>query len=206
MNARPRAAAVVCVVVSALAGCDRAPQASAPPLGRSIAASAPSGPVPVAASPAPVGDPPSERNGTIPAATRSAENTVARAAGVASTPQLALRHYALTYINWRAGGLAERERQLAAMSIGTAKLTDEQTATARSATAALIANDVANTGQIVATTPGQGPYLGEWVVVTLEHTTGAGAYAGLPTAPHITLAHVHRLDGGWVVSAWNPKN
>ena len=92
------------------------------------------------------------------------------------------------------------------MSIGAAKLTAEQTAAARSGADALIASHVANSGQVVAIAPGEGPDAGQWVIVTEEHTTGTGPYAGLPPAPHVTLAQVSHLDGGWVVSAWNPAS
>ena len=174
------------------------------PLGRSIAAGPPR-PVPVAPTPAPLGDPAAERGGTIPAAAQTAEDAVSPV-GVASSPKLALRRYALAYVNWHASGLHEREQQLAAISIGAAKLTAAQTAAARSGTDALIASHVANSGQVVAIAPGEGPDAGRWIVVTEEHTTGTGPYAGLPPAPHVTLAQVTHLDGGWVVNAWNPAS
>jgi hypothetical protein len=194
-------ALALAVLALALAGCASAPRVSAP-RGRSIAAG-PRRPLPVSPTPAPTGDPPSERGGTIPATAQSAEDSVNRA-GVAKTPTLALRRYALAYFNWRASDLQARERQLAAMSIGAAKLTAQQEAAARSGNAALNANHIANTGQVVAITPGEGPETGQWVIVTLEHTTGTGAYAGLPPGPHVTFAQVRHMDGGWVVSAWNP--
>ena len=92
------------------------------------------------------------------------------------------------------------------MSIGAAKQTAQQTAAARSGVAALIASHVANSGQVVAIAPGEGPDAGQWVIVTEEHTTGTGGYAGLPPAPHVTLAQTSHLDGAWVVSAWNPAS
>lgn len=196
-------AATMAVLFLELAGCGASQRASAP-LGRSIAAGPRHAP-PVAPTPAPVGDPSPERDGTIPTAARVAENTVSTA-GVASSPQQALRRYALAYVNWRATDLQERERQLASLSIGAAKLTAEQTAAAQSGAAALIANHVANSGQVVAITPGEGPDTGQWVIVTLEHTTGSGAYAGLPPATHVTLAQLTHLQRGWVVSAWNPAS
>ena len=194
-------ALALAVLALALAGCAGSPRLSAP-LGRSIAAG-PGRPLPVSPAPAPTGDPTSERGGTIPAAAQAAEDSASRAS-VASTPTLALRRYALAYVNWRASDLQARERQLAAMSIGDAKLTAQQEAAARSGNAALNANHVANTGQVVAIAPGEGPETGQWVIVTLEHTTGTSTYAGLPPGPHVTLAHVSRVNGGWVVSAWNP--
>jgi hypothetical protein len=193
-------ALALAVLALALAGCASAPRVS-DPLGRSIAAGPPR-PLAVSPPPTPTGDPTTERGGTIPAAAQSAEDSVNRA-GIASTPLLALRRYALAYINWRASDLQARELQLAAMSIGAAKLTAQQEAVARSGAAALNANNVANAGQVVAIAPGEGPEAGQWVIVTLEHATGSGAYAGLPPGPHVTFAQVRHMDGGWVVSAWN---
>jgi len=198
-----RRATTTAMLALALGGCASSAPVSAP-LGRSIAASAPR-PAPTAPASAPVGDPPAERGGTIPTTAQTAEDSVTRA-GVASSPQLALRRYALAYINWQASDLRQREQQLAAISIGAAKLTAEQTAAARSGTGALIANDVANSGQVVAIARGEGPDTGRWVIVTQEHTTGVGAYAGLPAAAHVTLAQVRRLKDGWTVSAWNPES
>ena len=196
-------AAITTVVALVLAGCTHTAGVTTP-LGRSIAAGPPRQ-VPVAPTPAPVGDPPEERGGTIPAAASVAENS-ATPAGVATSPQAALRRYALVYVNWRAADLRQREHQLVAMSMGAAKLIAEQTAAAQSGTAALIADGVANSGQVVAIAPGEGPDFGQWVIVTLEHTTGSGAYAGLPPGPHVTFAEVRHIDGGWVVSAWNPAS
>jgi hypothetical protein len=191
------------MLVLALAGCGASPRGGAP-LGRSIEAG-PRRPLPAAPAPAPVGDPPGERGGTIPATARASENTVT-AAGVASSPQQALQRYALAYINWRATDLPERERELAALAVGAAKLTAQQTAAAQSGAAALAANRVANSGQVVAIARGEGPDTRWWVIVTLEHTIGSGAYAGLPPAAHVTLAQVTHLKRGWVVSAWNPAS
>jgi hypothetical protein len=198
-----RGVATTALLALALGGCASSAPVNAP-LGRSIAASAPR-PAPAAPASAPVGDPPAERGGTIPTKAQTAEDSVTRA-GVASSPQLALRRYALAYSNWQASDLKQREQELTGMSIGAAKLTAEQTAAARSGTGALIANDVANSGQVVAIARGEGPDTGQWVIVTQEHTTGAGAYAGLPAAPHVTLAQVRQLKDGWAVSAWNPEN
>jgi hypothetical protein len=196
-------AAITTAVALLLSGCASSASMTTP-LGRSIAAGPPRA-APVAPTPAPPGDPPAERGGTIPAAASVAENSVAPA-GVATSPQLALRRYALVYVNWRAADLREREHQLVATSIGAAKLMAEQTAAAQSATAALIADGVANSGQVVAIAPGEGPDVGQWVIVTQEHTTGTGPYAGLPTSPHITLARVQHVKTGWAVSAWNPAS
>jgi hypothetical protein len=198
-----RQTTTIALLALALAGCASTVGVTVP-LGRSIAAGPPRT-MPVASTPAPVGDPPAERGGTLPTPARAAWDSVS-AAGVASSPQLALRRYALSYVNWRANDLEAREQELAVISIGAAKLMAEQTAAARSGTAALIANDVANSGQLVAIAQAEGPDAGLWVIVTQEHTTGSGAYAGLPPGPHVTLAQVRHVKRGWVVSAWQPAS
>ena len=47
---------------------------------------------------------------------------------------------------------------------------------------------------------------GRWVIVTSESTTGAGAYAGLPAALHVTYATLTRARSGWIVETWQPQN
>ncbi len=196
-------ATALAVLSLVLAGCASSQRASVL-LGRSIAAG-PRHALPVDAAPAPTGDPASERGGTLPATAKSAEDSV-NGAGLASSPRLALRRYALVYINWRASNLQTRERELAAISVGPAKLTAQLEAAERSRAAALNADHVVNNGKVVAIAAGAGPQRGEWVIVTLEHTTGSGAYAGLPAGPHVTFAEVRHIDGGWVVSAWDPAS
>ena len=187
----------------ALGGCATGQRSPVTPLGRPIAASSQHTLGRSASTPAPAGDPPSERGGTVPPAALAAQQSVG-AALLAATPQLALERYALVYVNWRAAQLPEHEQQLARMSIGAARLVAQQTAAGGGAAAALAANHVANSGQVIAIAPGQGGDAGEWVVVTQEHTTGAGPYAGLPPGPHVTLAEVTHEPGGWVVSRWLP--
>jgi hypothetical protein len=92
------------------------------------------------------------------------------------------------------------------MAIGAARLAAEQTDASQSRAAALTADHVENKGVVLAITPGQGPALGQWVVVTQELTMGAGAYTGLPSSPHVTLARVARLNSGWLVSEWSPQS
>ena len=188
----------------ALAGCDASHIASTPlgrPLGTpTTAPAAQSSRAPVAA---PAGDPPHERGGHIAPAAAEAQGRPAPA-GLAPSPTSVLTLYALAYTNWRASQLSVRERQLAALSVGVARLSAEQTAAAQSGATALAAHDVANVGQVVAIAPGEGPDRGQWVVVTEEQTTGTGPYAGLPAGPHVTLARVVHVAGGWAVSAWDP--
>lgn len=185
-----------------LAGCRGGSTASAPQvLGRSFGAE----PTPVSQAPAPTGDPPLERNGTVLPSQAAEENQSAPGTAAAS-PQAILHRYALTYINWQATSLPPHERALASLAIGPARLAAEQTAASQSVTASLTAHHVENKGVVLAITAGQGPARGQWVVVTQEQTTGTDPYAGLPPAPHVIFARARRLAQGWVVSEWSPRS
>jgi hypothetical protein len=187
----------------ALAGC--APHGAATarrqPLGRPLGSSSPAAP---SLAPAPLGDPPGERGGVISQAAQAAQNAVPRSA-LSPSPVSALRRYATAYINWRSDQLPARERQLAGLSIGAARLAAQQTAATASGTAQLIADHVANHGEVVAISPGEEEDRGEWIVVTDEHSAGTGPYAGLPAGLHVTVARVAELPGGWAVSSWRPE-
>jgi len=192
------------LAVLVLAGCGAShPRAVVTaPLGRSFSAT-PAKRALVTAAPAPTGDPPPERGGTIAPAAAAAQLAVTPSA-LATSPTLALRRYALAYVNWSASCLPAREHELAAIAVGPARLAAQQTAAAAGGAAALAAHHVANHGSVVAIAPGQGADRGRWVIVTEEQTTGGGPYAGLPPGPHVTLAEVARLRGGWAVSVWQP--
>jgi hypothetical protein len=125
-------------VLLAIGGCGaNARSASAPPLGRPIAAGVP----PAGQAPAPVGDPVPERGGTVPAGLAGGEN--APAAGAAAfSPEAALRRYALAYTNWQAATLVAHEHQLAALAVGPARLAALQTAAALGGDGELIAHRV----------------------------------------------------------------
>jgi len=190
------------IVPVSLSGCGSlAPRSSSPPLGRALDAEAAS----TSDAPAPAGDPPAERDGTVPAGQAAKQNTLT-AGALARSPRAALERYALAYTNWHAASLLARERELAALAVGAARLAAEQTAASQSAAAELASNHVQNKGVVLTITPGQGPARGQWVVVTQEQTTGTGAYAGLPAAPHVTLARTARLHRGWAVSEWSPQS
>ncbi len=178
-----------------------APRGSSPPLGRALGAEA----APATSATAPSGDPPAERDGSVPAGLAAKENAPA-AGAVAASPRAALRRYALAYTNWHAASLPARERELAALAVGAARLAAEQTAASQSAAAALAADHVQDKGVVLAIAAGQGAARGQWVVVTQEQTIGTGAYAGLPAAPHVTLARTARLRRGWAVSEWSPQS
>lgn len=185
------------LALTLLSGCGSATSVTSS-LGRSFAAP------PSSASPAlaPSGDPPAERNGTVPENAASKENTPN---SLAPSPQAALLRYALAYTNWRAARLPATERHLASLSVGAARLTAEQIAASDSATAELAANHVQNKGTVLAIAAGRGPARDQWIVVTEEQTTGTGPYAGLSPTLHVTLARTERLDHGWVISGWTPR-
>jgi hypothetical protein len=124
----------------------------------------------------------------------------------APTPQAALRRYALAYANWSATALPARERELAALSVGPARLAAEQIAASQSANAALVTDHVENRGVVLSIAERQAPARGEWVVVTEERTSGSGAYAGLPAGTDVTLARVVPVAGGLAVVEWSPRH
>jgi hypothetical protein len=186
----------------AVSGCGAGVRsAGTPPLGRPIAVGA----APVGQAPAPVGDPIPERGGTVPAGLAGRENAPA-AGAAASSPEAALRRYALVYTNWQAATLVAHEHRLAALAVGPARLAALQTAAALGGAGELVAHQVQNTGAVLGIAPGQGAARGRWVVVTQEETSGTGAYAGLPLSLHVTLGRVLRLDGRWVVDEWTPQD
>jgi hypothetical protein len=150
-------------------------------------------------------DPPSERNGTVPAAIKAAANRVSPTAG-SPTPRAAVLRYTHLYVNWSSGQLVARQLKLAEISIGAAKLQAKQAAASTTADTQLTADHVTNHGQIVSDQPGSGPAAGKWVIVTTEKTVGAGDYQGLPAAVHVTYATVTHLSSGWVISQWAPQS
>jgi hypothetical protein len=197
-----RAPTPLLLALLALCGCSRSAATGTATLsGRPIGAehAAASG------TPPPTGDPPPERHGTLPARLAAQENAPATGS-LAPSPQAALRRYALAYTNWSAAGLVAHERQLAALAVGPARLAAEQLAAAHGTTAGLLADQVHNTGVVLAIAAGEGPDRGQWIVVTWEQTTGRGPYTGLPAAPHVTEARVAQHGQGWAVSEWRPKS
>ena len=190
---------VLLLLALTLGGCgDSTP--NVPPLGRSLYAA----PARANPTPAPAGDPPEERGGTIPPGHAASAN-MPSTTSEALSPQAALRRYALAYTNWNASSLPAHERALASLAIGAAQVADEQTAASQSGANELAADHVDNHGVVLATAPGAGPAHGQWVIVTLEQTTGTGPYAGLPASAHVTLARTARLGHRWAVIEWNPQ-
>lgn len=149
---------------------------------------------------------PSEPAPSEPTTTADSGVTAGTSSPGAATARQALRLYALLYINWTATTIAAHQRQLAAMSQGTARAAALQAAASYSRDPELEHSRVANTGTVVSSAAGQGPERGGWVIVTSEHTTGTGDYTGLPTAAHVTYAHLTRTPHGWVIDQWSPQN
>ena len=160
---------------------------------------------PRATTPADADDPTPERNGTVPPRQEAAIDRLS--AGAARTsPQAALTHYALLYINWTAAQVAANQRQLAAISLGQARAQALQAAANLARDPELTKSAVSNTGTVVAITAGEGAAFGLWVLVTREQTTGQGDYAGLPPTLHVIYARLTATAHGWVITAWQPQN
>ena len=149
-------------------------------------------------------DPPGERDGTVPAAVRAAENRVRAGAG-SPTARAAVKRYARLYINWTAATLQGHQRTLAKLAIGAARLQAQQAAAAGATNPQLKQDHVSNRGEVVSISPGSRPAEGLWVIVTSETTGGQGQYQGLPAELHITYAKVTHTRQGWVISQWMPQ-
>jgi hypothetical protein len=129
------------------------------------------------------------------------------ATGGSSSPIQAIRRFASAYINWTAQTVALDMRSLAARSVGQARSALELAAAGTADDYELQRGGIANHGTVEAVAPLPGRR-DQYVVVTLESTTATDttAYAGLLPAWHVALAGVGWLDGGWVVSSWQPEN
>jgi hypothetical protein len=149
---------------------------------------------------------PSEPPPATPTTTADSGVTAGTSPSAAATARQALRLYTRLYINWTATTIGAHQRQLAAMSQGTARAAALQAAASYSRDPELEHSRVANTGTVVSIAAGQGPQRGDWVIVTSEHTTGTGDYTGLPAAAHVTYAHLTHTPHGWTVDQWLPQS
>ncbi len=149
---------------------------------------------------------PSEPAPSTPATTAASGVTAGTSPSGAATPRQALSLYARLYITWTATTIGAHQRQLAAISQGTARAAALQAAASYSRDPELEHSRVTNTGAIVSLAAGQGPQRGDWVIVTSEHTTGTGDYAGLPATAHVTYAHLTHTPHGWVIDQWSPQS
>ena len=124
---------------------------------------------------------------------------------LAATPERAIGRFALLYVNWTWRTLPAHLRQLAAISVGAARLAEQQAAAAEDRDSEIAATHVYNRGQIVSIAPSQAQ-TGEWVIVTREQTGGNAQYDGLQSSWHVTLAQLVHLPGGYSISQWLPQN
>jgi hypothetical protein len=150
-------------------------------------------------------DPGPERGGTIPTSAVSSQDRLAHDAG-GSTPRVALERYAQLYINWTASTVAADQRELATMSLGSARAQALQAAASYQHDTTLLKSAVTNTGTVVSIAKGEGTAVGDWVVVTSETTSARGDYEGLPATLHVTYAQLTHTSKGWTVTAWEPRS
>jgi hypothetical protein len=126
-------------------------------------------------------------------------------ASVRSTPAGAITQFATLYMNWTWRTLAANERKLAALSVGPARLSEQQAAAAAVGDSTIAQSRVVNSGQIISIAPSRTNPT-QWVVVTREQTGGNSQYDGLQASYHVTLAELAQLkNGGWTVSEWLPQ-
>jgi hypothetical protein len=140
----------------------------------------------------PSGPPPPSPRSQVPAAMQR-------------TPVAALAAFARLYMNWDYRTLAGQQQTLAAMSVGPARLAEQQAAVSSRADGALSRGRIHNHGQVSAVAPSMNAG-GVWVIVTREQTGGDSQYEGLPSSYHVTLARVVRVPGGYAVSEWLPQS
>ena len=72
---------------------------------------------------------------------------------VRSTPAGAITQFATLYMNWTWRTLAAHERELAALSVGPARLSEQQAAAAASGDSTIAQSRVYNRGQIISIAP-----------------------------------------------------
>jgi hypothetical protein len=180
--------------VGALVGCGITDPYSHASTTTSSTPTAPSGPGPAAA----------QNTGESPAPAPPTAQSQAPSAPEA-TPEQAINKFALLYVNWTWRTLPTHLRQLAALSVGAARLSEQQAAAAASRDSEITTTHVFNRGQIVSIAPNR-TRSGEWVIVTREQTGGNAQYDGLQPSWHVTLAHLAHLPNGYAITQWRPQN
>ena len=124
---------------------------------------------------------------------------------VQRTPERALAAFAELYINWNYRTLAASQRTLAEMSVGAARLAEQQAAATSVADTTIQQGHIRDSGQLVAI-GGDRANRALWCIVTREQTGGQGQYEGLPASYHVTLARLAAVPGGYAVSEWLPQS
>lgn len=121
------------------------------------------------------------------------------------TAQRALAAFAERYTNWSYQTLASAQRTLAAISVGDARLAEQQAGASSRGDETIRQGHIHNSGQVVSISRDLARR-GLWSVVTLEQTRGNSSYEGLPASYHVTLARLASLRGGYAVSEWLPQS
>lgn len=124
---------------------------------------------------------------------------------VQTTPQAALDAFAERYINWNYKTLAAQQRTLTAISVGAARLGEQQAAATNATDSTISQGHIHNSGQVTSIAP-ELTHHDTWVIVTREQTGGDSQYEGLPAAYHVTLAQLAGVPGGYAVSEWLPQS
>ncbi len=125
--------------------------------------------------------------------------------GIQPTPRQAILQFAGRYANWTYKTLAEDQLGLASISVGAARLAEQQAAAVTRADTTLARARIANSGEALSVSPDLARDRW-WVVVTRERTVGNGEYEGLAAGFHVTLAQVASVDDRWAVSQWLPQS
>jgi hypothetical protein len=147
----------------------------------------------------------SPQNSGEPSAPPPPSSAAQTPAAVQRTPSNAIAAFAELYVNWTYRTLTANQRTLAAMAVGAARLSEQQAAASSRADTTITRGHIFNQGQVVSIAPDLSRP-GTWVIVTREQTGGGEAYAGLPAAYHVTLAHLAPVSGGYAISQWSPEN
>jgi hypothetical protein len=122
-----------------------------------------------------------------------------------NTPQDAISLFARLYTNWSYATLTHDQLTLAAISVGPARLAEQQAAASSRADSTLARARLSNTGEVLAVSPDLARH-GWWIVVTREQTTGSGEYEGLPATDHVALVQLARTSSGWAITQWLPQS
>ena len=124
---------------------------------------------------------------------------------VKRTPAAALTAFASLYVNWDYRTLSARQRLLAAIAVGPARLAETQAAAGSAADPTLRSGHIENTGHVLSVAADM-RVSGVWVIVTSERTSGSAGYQDLPERLHVTLARVAKVPGGYAVREWLPSS
>jgi hypothetical protein len=125
--------------------------------------------------------------------------------GVQTTPQRALAYFAQRYVNWTYRTLTANQHLLASMSVGAARLSEQQAAARSNQDTTLARGQVWNRGATISVSQNLAAP-GMWVIVTREQTGGSTEYEGLPASYHVTLAQLAHVPGGYAVEQWLPQS